>query len=449
MRLERIAADLAKDPSSSVPDASGDDAALEACYRFLNNDAVTPERILAPHQRATATRAAAHRQVLVLHDTTSFKFCDEDTREGLGPLLAKNGARGFFAHAALVVDATELHDPLGVLCAHTFVRSEQRVYTNHVKTLQDPHNEYRRWLSSVERAHEQLAGQSVPIHVMDREADVYEIFAQLLAGGHRFVIRLSDDRATPEPIEGTKGHVRISQVLDQLETIATREVPLSARSRKRPPTQRRIHPARAGRLARLSVSATPIELLRPSTLRDPVVKTVTLNVVQVRELDPPEGEEPVQWRLLTTERIDTAEQALGVVDMYRARWRIEELFKALKSGCAFEKRQFRSYDALCRMLAVLLPIAWRMLRMRTLARAGGHRPATDVLSTTQIKVLTATSRRIALPQTPTVRDVLLAVAGLGGHLRRNGEPGWQTLGRGLDKLLAYEVGWLAASHADL
>jgi IS4 transposase len=49
--------------------------------------------------------------------------------------------------------------------------------------------------------------------------------------------------------------------------------------------------------------------------------------------------------LYTSEPIDTAEQLLTIVDQYRSRWVIEEFFKALKTGCAFEKRQLESYRA--------------------------------------------------------------------------------------------------------
>lgn len=163
----------------------------------------------------------------------------------------------------------------------------------------------------------------------------------------------------------------------------------------------------------------------------------------VREVDPPEPNSAVEWVLLTGEPIDTAEQLLRIVDFYRARWVIEELFKALKTGCSFEKRQLCTLHALSNALSTLLPLAWRLLLLRTEARERPDAPATAVLSPDELEVLRAASRK-PLPEAPTVRDALLAIAALGGHLKRNGEPGWQTLGRGYDKLQTLTLGWRLA-----
>jgi Transposase DNA-binding/Transposase DDE domain len=448
-RLGRIAARIAEGPGRSVPEATETDAELEGCYRFLNNEQVSAEAVLAPHQRRTVERAAAHAEVLVVHDTTSFRFCDDDSREGLGPLLSKNGARGFYAHVAMAVALGDVRDPLGVLAVHDYVRSTQRASSKQTKRITDPGNEYHRFAHLVDQSERQLCGRSQAIHVIDREADVYELFARMVACKQRFVIRLSDDRATPERIEGTRTHIKLSDVVRNLEGMTEREVPLSPRKSSRAPATRRIHPTRDGRIAKLSFRATAVELRRPENLATQLPKSLALHLVHVIELEPPEGNPPVEWTLLTTESIDTIEGVLRIVDIYRARWTIEELFKALKTGCAFEQRQFRSYDALRRLLAIMLPVAWRLLRIRTAARIEPDRPGSDLLTAVQLKVLAATSKRFALPASPSAAQILLAIAGLGGHLKRNGQPGWITLGRGFDTLLAYEVGYRAALQAEM
>jgi len=171
-----------------------------------------------------------------------------------------------------------------------------------------------------------------------------------------------------------------------------------------------------------------------------------INIVRVWEMDPPQGEAPVEWVLFTSEPIDTASQVSQVVDWYRTRWVIEEYFKALKTGCAYEKRQLESREALENALALFLPIAWQLLRLRTLARDASDKPATEALPASQLAVLQRVARR-PLPQRPTVRDVMLAVAALGGHLKRNGEPGWITLWRGYEELLTLTAGWDLARSA--
>ncbi len=173
-------------------------------------------------------------------------------------------------------------------------------------------------------------------------------------------------------------------------------------------------------------------------------KTLSVNVVEVFEPAPPEGEEAIAWRLMTTEPIATPEDRARVVDFYRARWRIEEFFKALKTGCAYEKRQLESEHSLLNALAILVPVAWRLLLLRHLARNMPEEKASAVFSEDQLNLLRLLSKRVKLTADPTLQEVLLAVAGLGGHLKNNGPPGWQTIGRGYDDFAMAWSGWQAA-----
>ena len=155
------------------------------------------------------------------------------------------------------------------------------------------------------------------------------------------------------------------------------------------------------------------------------------------------SEPPVEWTLYTTEAISTKQQLLRVVDIYRSRWVIEEYFKALKTGCSLEKRQLESYDALSRALALFVPIAWRLLLARGIARARPDSAASTVLTRTELTVL---QHRLDLEVPPrTAEDALNAVASLGGHLKRNGPPGWQTIGRGMETLYLLVAGWQLAN----
>jgi hypothetical protein len=166
-----------------------------------------------------------------------------------------------------------------------------------------------------------------------------------------------------------------------------------------------------------------------------------VNLVHVDEVDPPEGEVPVAWVLATTLPVDTPEQVSAVVDAYRARWLIEEWFKALKTGCAYEDRQLESLDTLLKAFALLAPVATRLLALRWLAHSAPDQPATAVLSPPELGFLRVLEgmRKRKLPPEPTVYDVMLAIAKLGGFLTSNKVPGWQVLGRGVEEfVLMYE-----------
>jgi hypothetical protein len=175
-------------------------------------------------------------------------------------------------------------------------------------------------------------------------------------------------------------------------------------------------------------------------------ETIRVNFVHVREIDTNGSEPPVDWMLATTEPIDSVADIERVVDIYRSRWVIEEYFKALKTGCGYEQRQLESEQTLSNALALFVPIAWQLLLLRSLSRESEEAPATEALTETQLSVLAAFSKK--LPPKPTVRQAMLAIAGLGGHIKNNGEPGWLVLGRGFQFLLTLEQGWNASKRSD-
>jgi hypothetical protein len=440
-RLLRLAASLSVAPAASFPVAANDDAELEATYRFLNNERVTAEEIMRPHQARTVERCRAADVVVVAHDTSEFNF-GKSGREDLGH-VGRGKSFGFYGHFALAVARGELREPLGVLGFEIHSRDGTKGKGRGHRTLQaDPGNESKRWLKMVERAAVALDGCE-SIHVMDREADSYALMGNLVAGEHRFVIRMAGDKRAIDDVDDET----VGAKLAGAGTLAERDVPVSARGRNLLPSYRKGHPERAARTAKLDVTSTQVTLIRPDSSSKSPHKTLLLNVVHVIEREPPEGEVAVEWRLWTTEPITTAKEVLAVVDAYRCRWMIEEYFKALKTGCAIESRQLETHDGLVNALAIYVPVAWRLLRLRTLSRDKDS-PATKALTDVQLRCLAGAlkqTRRPQLPSNPTVRDAMLGVAGLGGHIKNNGDPGWIVLGRGLDKLLAIEVGFRLAT----
>jgi hypothetical protein len=446
-RLPAIGLRMGEQPEGSFPEAAANDAELEATYRFVNNRRVSPEAILAPHVRQTVQRASTCDSPVVAHDTSEFSF-GTSSREDLGP-VGQGGSYGFYGHFALVVDPSAARAPLGVVSLE-IVRRSRKKKTHSGKTAKDdPENEFHRWGRVVEDAQAKLASVR-PIHVMDREADSYELMAQLVHNGTRFVIRLSQSTRRVAAESGAAGEFEpVGEAVVRALTKAHRDVPIAARSRSPLPAARKRHPPREARTAHLEVSATTVTLQRPHSSETSQPKTLTLNVVRVSEPEPPTGESPIEWRLWTTEPVNTEAEILAVVDFYRCRWRIEEFFKALKQGCAIEKRQLESHRGLVNTVALMTPIAWRLLNLRTLAREPGHLPAAHALSPRQLLCLAAALHRRGrppLPAEPNVRDVMLGVAALGGHIKNNGEPGWIVLGRGLDDLLMIELGYILAKN---
>jgi hypothetical protein len=417
-RLGAIVARVAAEPASSFPDATKNDGELEALYRFMSNDHVAPEAILEPHMVGAVERSRAAADVLVAHDTTYCFF--EGEREGLGRVNVKDN--GLWAHVALAMDAErEVFGVVGLKHGTRHGPSRWKGSRRVVGVGDDEPSESLRWPQLVSEVGERFAERR-PIHLMDREADWFELLERLVVDEHRFVVRMAHDRRTDDG-----SHV--NEVLAQAEFVAEREVWLSERAEGRSANARKTHPSRKPRMARLAMSASNVGIVGTASKR-----TLGLHLVRVTEVDPLPGCAPVIWTLATTEPIETPEQVLRIVDAYRCRWVIEELFKALKTGCAFESRQLGSYSALVNALAIYLPIASFLLRLRNDGRRRPHAPAADVIDPALLAILVTIARR-PIPPSPTARDVMYAIAGLGGHLPRNGDPGWITLGKGFERLL--------------
>jgi hypothetical protein len=436
-RLGLLVDSLADRPGESFPKAL-DDSELEAAYRFFGNAKVTPDAILAPHFRQTARRASVYSDVLVVHDTTQFEFGGDSKREGLGRLIRPG--QGFFGHFALATSADGDREPLGLLNLETIFRHDKAIPRKQ-RRAKDNRGESERWRRSIDATEARLPDGIRAIHVMDREADSYAILSTLDGAGRSYVIRSFQDRVL------TDDETRLRAAAKAAKRSFEREVPLSRRPVIDGPKGQR-HPARRCRVAKLSFAAKAIEIPRTADAKAAASPTLRLNVIYVWERRPPPGEPPVEWFLLTNLPVGTPDELGFAVDCYRGRWTIEEYFKALKTGCQYERRQLESAHSLLNALAVLAPVAWRLLLLRHLARHAPKRPATDALTTSQLKVLHAVAKR-PIPNRPTVQEAMLAVAALGGHLPRNGDPGWLVLGRGMHDLLLLEFGWRARDQAEM
>jgi len=442
-RLRRIVTLAAADPSQSFPDQMESVADREALYRFLANPKVTLPGVLNGHVRQTHDRMRGRGVVRIVHDTSTFRFLGE--RDGLGVL--RGGARGFLAHVALAVAADETREPLGVLgvypyihqdaVAHTGMTPGERVKASRAKPRAE--KESARWEQMALTVSADLPLDVEALHVMDQEADDYDVLAALDAAGLRYVIRACPKRQT------TDAKLPVKEVLARQAGTVFRTVPLTPRSAQKEVKTRGRHPERIERLATLHVRWGTVTIPRRQ-YSDTRVATLTMHAVHVVEPEPPPGEAAIEWMLFTSEPVQTLEDATVIVDHYRARWLIEEYFKALKTGCAFEKRQLMHLDGLVRALAVFVPMAWRLLLLRHLGRAPVPIPVDHLFDGEQVLLLRKLLKRRGyhLPRRPTMRDAMLGIAALGGHIKNNGAPGWLVLGRGLTRFFETEVGWRLA-----
>lgn len=435
-RAMSLTESLARQPKSSLPTAWRTQAELEAGYRFLRNPHTGYEELMAAIQTTSREEVLKTKRVVVVHDTTDVT-CPSATPTEVGFL--QTGQAGFFVHHALGLDEADGR-PLGVLWSQLWGRAQRsrgrgrnRAGTELAKQKE---RESDRWLEGAAEAQAWTEGCQQVVHVMDREADSYRLLAEMDRLGADYVIRMRHNRRTASG--------KLFDTLEGKRVRTTRHVWLSPRTAKSTP--RSTYKGRPAREAILDVVAAATHFEAP---RYVAAESLRVNVVRVRERAAPEGARPVEWLLATTLPVRTRTDLERVIDIYRARWIIEEFHKALKTGCMLEKRQLESFESITTLLALSYPLACELLRVRTRAR-DAHLRASALLRRSQLECLRAHPDTVTLSRDPSAQEALEVIAGLGGHIRNNGPPGWQTLANGYRELLAFEAGWLAAkAHQEL
>jgi hypothetical protein len=462
-RLLSIVEALQRSPRRGLTEALGDPAKVEGAYRLLENDDVNPEDIHCPHRRKTYARAVQAGSVLAIHDTTTFQFSG-NVVEGLG-VVDPSSKGGFYFHMSLLVGPTG--EPLGVARGYAWRRTGTvQGKVNPSQQQYNPDRESLRWHEAVHDVNDEILRMSfeqsaaVPdvIHVMDREADTIELLADLQEHDSHFVIRAKNNRRLEPGREATDQRlfeaiaaepVQLQRVVQLVrrKVSGTLRGGVSNPKRKAGRKREEMRSWTETRQAQLEIRAKQLRIFASNGGHAHVPEEgLLLSVVHVQETDAPDSVEPVCWYLVSSLPIESQTDIERIIDIYRQRWLIEEYFKALKSGCAYEDHQFEHASRYLRMLAIYLPMAFDMLRLRWFARLQPDAPPTTVLTEPQLAALTAHQHRKGRPLAPkpTAGDVFDAIALLGGHLPHNGPPGWQILARGMAILNDITEGWLAA-----
>jgi hypothetical protein len=291
----------------------------------------------------------------------------------------------------------------------------------------------------MEEAEQRVKRPGILVHVGDRENDVYEVFSRAHKAGYRLLVRAGQDRK----VEGEPGRLW-AQVACFPSCHRAKPIFVPAR-----PAQKG-KPARAERETSVTVRYGGITLNPPAGCKG----SIRMWAVEVIEVNPPAGVEPIEWLLLSSDPISTAKEAWERVHWYRSRWRIEELFQVLKTGCRVEERQFESRETYEASLAIALLTAVRILALVKQARLSPEAQATVALSDEEQHILVehAKRKRAIPPGAPDALRLANAVeliAKLGGYKARScdGPPGWLTLWRGIRRLEAMVDGYRLATGA--
>jgi len=372
--------------------------------------------------------------ILAVQDTTELNYSAHPATELLGPICDKQGVIGMLVHDTMAY--TIQGTPLGLIDVQCWVREPDSPPKREQRyELEIEQKESSKWLVSWQAAQrlQQQCPQSMVVSVGDREADIYELFvqAQNQPGSAKVLVRARQERvgSSQEPEDAVDAQ---EQPLSGVWELMAGRAADGKIILELPRT-----PKRKAREAQVEIRYAPVELQAPK--RKKHLGPVKMWAVTAVEVGAPAGEEPVEWRLLTTVEVGSFAQALEVVQWYALRFQIEVYHRTLKSGCQIENRQLGNADRLEACLAIDMVVAWRIVHLTKLGREVPEVPCTVFFEEAQWKALVAfvTEDRRPPPKPPTLREATRMMAmGLGGFLGRksDGEPGTETIWRGLQRL---------------
>ena len=427
-RLLTVARDFMAQPQAPIPVACGGSVAkITGAYRLLAHPTLSMETILKPHIEATAARMAEHPIVLAVQDTTSLNYSTHHATEGLGPINTRvDGAQGLKLHDTLAF--TPEGRFLGILDAECWAR--ETPVAEGTSSTREPGiggSEALRWLTSHTQASrvQGLLPNTRVVSVADREADIFELFDRGRQQPHAadFLVRANRSRQRRVMGTGQEEHPLLWDYMKEQPPAAQQILQIPGKG------------GRKKRAAQLEIRHTPVTLVAPKDYQGP---PLPLWAVYIVEINAPEGCEPLEWMLLTTVAVTTAEDALERMQWYALRWRIEVFHRTLKSGCHIEDRRLADAGDLQACLALDMVVAWRVMDLMYRGRETPDLPATVFFSAEEWQALYAFTHRTAeIPATPpSLATAMGMVARIGGFLGRkhDGYPGATVIWRGLDKL---------------
>jgi hypothetical protein len=402
--------------------SGGDRAAIKGFYGFVDStrDDVTSEAIMAGHRERTIGRMMNQSFVLVLQDTTDLNFASRHETEGLGVVgTNQTGAKSYGLQLHTSLALSEDGVPLGVLKSVAFAPTE-----GGKKSTNRPIEEKEsfRWVEHHRDCVEickRLPGTRI-LSVMDREADFFELFADAVPTRHRagVLVRAKWNRK----LVGRER--KLFEEMREAESMATVEVAIP---RQRWKKAKRGKPGQSGmpsRQACLSVAFKEVTI-SPTRANLESNDNVTLHAVYAREVQRPEGSAAIEWMLLTTEKVESLESALRIVQLYKRRWRIEEWHRVLKSTCRVLDHQHESADRLKRVIAIDAVLAWRIQLMTLLGRQVPELPAEVFFDEWEIQVLEIVAKKYSKNRGDaplTVGEAIETVARMGGYMARRSDP---------------------------
>lgn len=412
--------------------------------RLLEHLSVTHQEIIR-HGGMKLASVVAGRHVLAIQDTSELDYTAHSRRtQGLGRITNKKGA-GLFIHPMLIVDANT-RDCLGVAHQEAWIRDQAALSKSSHRPIEE--KESYCWLKAVQKSAPYLERAARITVIADRESDIYEEWDRIPSDRIDLLIRSNADRRLAD------GSTLSQWVSKQpVATSFMLDVPVRKAGSAYKSTKGADSKSRTFHCARMVLRFGRVHIARPEHCKAKQ-KSIELSVIDVMELpDTVEaGEEPVHWRLLTTHTVDDVASALQIVEWYRQRWQIEQLFRTLKrQGLDVEASQLEDARALLKLVSIAVLVAARTLQLVNARDGQTTQPAGDAFDDDEIDLIEKLHAKFE-GKTPKQKNPYVArtmawaswlIARLGGWMGYSSEskPGPITMLHGLQRFDSILLGW--------
>lgn len=439
-RGNKILGDLFSQGTHSIRAMCRSEADAKGFYRFLLNDRVSEEDIVA-NLAANCTQACRGRYVVCIQDTTEVNLSSHAGRlkkdGSIGTTNALNSkGLGFLLHPSLVLDAQQ-GIPYGYSDIKLWNRplQFQSKFQRQYAKLPIEEKESYRWIEVSKNTRctlkDVVAGMVI---IQDREGDIYEQFATIPDERTDLLIRARTDRTLADKTklfrclssQPAQGHYQISVE--------------ASRGRKK-------------RLACVDVRYKAVTICRTHASSKVVDPAVDLYFIEAKEVNY-SGGDAICWRLLTTIPVHSIETARMCIEWYSWRWMVEEVFKILKKeGYDIEASELEYGSSVRKMCLLIMEVVIKLFLMR-LAYA---EPEVDLSAGScfsqeeqaflehQIEQLEGKTQKQKNPYShKDLKRYVWAIARLGGWkgYESKRHPGITTLWIGLKHFKAAYQGWI-------
>lgn len=421
-RFSKIIEEFQKNPQAILSHVFQNAHQCKAAYRFFNNPNVSNNKIIASHHDMLISflKSNENTEILEIQDTTECDFTTHPKTTGMGKLgCEKSKRKGLECHTSLIVTSDGL--TLGIGSINLWARNElKRNGKKNIRKIPIKEKESFKWLNSVEAFDTSKLNNLSRVVIADREADFYEFIDFICATNKKMVIRLRWDRKTEEGL-------MIKEALQNTTTKGYTKITIKPKGG--------IETCREEHEVELAICYSNLTITAPKNIDKTTIYNEKLNltIVHVKEINPRNIEEPLEWYLITNVEVKIFDDALKIMRWYSYRWLVEEFHKILKAGIKIEEARLSEKPRLEKLITFLSVMAVKILWMTRINRIDPQAPMELVLSENEIKVLSNHAKKKIQKQLNSIDDAIRYIASLGGFKGRkcDGNPGLLTLWRGL------------------